>query len=156
MENRIYLCCTKWEQRSDYWKWKVYRGVLDHVSNRPHQVWSCVPHSSTFGLSVVLWVMGWHDCRLSDQVPMVVMGKGVVDVVNWGVGCEGERGMVFSFGVQGPSRDWCGMGHGDWVGANLIYIVSVMSLSLHRLTPLPILKNWMCLDICTIFLFPSV
>ena len=44
---------------------------------------------------------------------MVVMGKGVVDVVNWGVGCEGERGMVFSFGVQSLSGDQCGMGCGD-------------------------------------------
>ena len=26
-----------------------------------------------------------------------MMGKGVVDVVNWGVGCEGEREMVFRF-----------------------------------------------------------
>ena len=66
---------------------------------------------------------------------MVMMGKGVVNVVNWGVGCEGERGMVFSFGVRGPSGDQCGMGCGDQVGANLIYIVSVVSLSLHRLTP---------------------
>ena len=30
---------------------------------------------------------------------MVVMGKGVVDVVNWGVGCEDELGIVFGFGV---------------------------------------------------------
>ena len=44
---------------------------------------------------------------------MVVMGKGVVDVVKWGVGGEGERGMVFSFGVQGPSGDQCGMGCRD-------------------------------------------
>ena len=87
---------------------------------------------------------------------MVVMWKGVVDVVKWGVGCEGERGMVFSFGVWGPSGDRCGMGCRDQAGANSIYIVSVMSLSLRRLTPLPTLKNWMCLDICTIFLFPSV
>ena len=36
---------------------------------------------------------------------MVVMGKGVVDVVKWGVDCEGERGMVFGFGVQSLSRD---------------------------------------------------
>ena len=65
---------------------------------------------------------------------MVVMGKGVVDVVNWGVGCEDERGMVFGFGVRGLSRDQCSMGYGDRAGANLIYIVSVMSLSLRRLT----------------------
>ena len=38
---------------------------------------------------------------------------------------------------QGPSGDRCSMEGGDQVGANLIYIVSVMSLSLHRLTPLP-------------------
>ena len=38
----------------------------------------------------------------------------------------------------------------------MIYIVSVVSLSLCRLTPLPTLKNWMCLGICIIFLFPSV
>ena len=116
----------------------------------------CVLHSSAFSLSIILWMMGLHDCWLSDWVPMVMMGKGVVDVVKWGVGCEGERGMVFGFGVRGLSGDQCGMGHGDRVGADLIYIVSVMSLSLHRLTPLPTLKNWMCLDICTIFLFPSV
>ena len=36
---------------------------------------------------------------------MVVVGKGVVDVVNWGVGCEDELGMVFGFGVRGPSGD---------------------------------------------------
>ena len=33
-------------------------GVSDHVSNRPHQAWLCVPHSSAFGLSIVLWMMG--------------------------------------------------------------------------------------------------
>ena len=87
---------------------------------------------------------------------MVMMGKGVVDVIKWGVDCEGERGMVFSFGVWGPSRNRCGMGCGDRAGANLIYIVSVVSLSLCGLTPLPTLKDWMCLDICTIFLSPSV
>ena len=85
-----------------------------------------------------------------------MVGKGVVDVVNWGVGCEDELGMVFGFGVWGPSGDQCSTGYGDRAGADLIYIVSVMSLSLCRLTPLPTLKNWMCLDICTIFLFPSV
>ena len=42
--------------------------------------------------------------------------------------------MVFRFGVWGLSGDQCGMGSGDRAGANLIYIVSVMSLSLHRLT----------------------
>ena len=57
------------------------------------------------------------------------MGKGVVNVVKWGVGCESERVMVFRFGVWGPS--------GDQAGADLIYIVNVMSLSLCRLTPLP-------------------
>ena len=36
---------------------------------------------------------------------MVVVGKGVVDVVNWGVGCEDELGMVFGFGVRGLSGD---------------------------------------------------
>ena len=56
---------------------------------------------------------------------MVVMGKGVVDVIKWGVDCEGERGMVFSFGVWGLSGDQCGMGHRDRAGADLIYIVSV-------------------------------
>ena len=54
---------------------------------------------------------------------MVVMGKGAVNVVNWGVGCEGERGMVFGFGVQGPSGDRCSTGYGDRAGADLIYIV---------------------------------
>ena len=44
---------------------------------------------------------------------MVVMGEGVVNVVNWSVGCEDERGMVFSFGVQGLSGDQCGMGCRD-------------------------------------------
>ena len=72
---------------------------------------------------------------------MVVVGKGVVDVVNWGVGCEDELGMVFSFGVWGPSRDQCSMGYGDRVGANLIYIVSVVSLSLCRLTSAQTLKD---------------
>ena len=66
---------------------------------------------------------------------MVMVGKGVVDVINWGVGCEDELGMVFGFGVWGPSRDRCSTGYGDRAGANLIYIVSVVSLSLHRLTP---------------------
>ena len=87
---------------------------------------------------------------------MVVVGKGVIDVVNWGVGCEDELGMVFGFSVRGPSGVRCSMGYGDRAGADLIYIVSVVSLSLRRLTPLPTLKNWMCLDVCTIFLFPSV
>ena len=67
---------------------------------------------------------------------MFVMGKGVVNVVNWGVGCEDERGMVFGFGVRGRSGDQCGMGCGDRAGVDLIYIVSVVSLSLPRLTPL--------------------
>ena len=48
---------------------------------------------------------------------MVVMGKGVVNVVKRGVGCESERVMVFGFGVQGPSRDQCGMGSGDQAGS---------------------------------------
>ena len=26
-------------------------------------------------------------------------------IVNWGVGCEDKVGMVFGFGVRGPSRD---------------------------------------------------
>ena len=51
-------------------------------------------------------------CRLSDRLPMVVVGKGVVNVVNWGVGCEDKVGMVFGFGVRGPSGDRCNMGHG--------------------------------------------
>ena len=42
--------------------------------------------------------------------------------------------MVFGFGVWGPSRDQCSMEGGDQAGADLIYIVSVMSLSLCRLT----------------------
>ena len=42
--------------------------------------------------------------------------------------------MVFGFGVRGPSRVQCGMGHGNRAGVDLIYIVSVVSLSLHRLT----------------------
>ena len=65
---------------------------------------------------------------------MVVVGKGVVNVVNWGVGCEDKVGMVFGFGVRGPSGDRCNMGHGVRAGADLIYIVSVVSLSLCRLT----------------------
>ena len=65
---------------------------------------------------------------------MVVVGKGVVNVVNWGVGCEDKVGMVFSFGVRGPSGDRCNTGHGVRAGADLIYIVSVVSLSLRRLT----------------------
>ena len=52
----------------------------------------------------------------------------------WGVGCEDKVGMVFSFGVRGLSGDRCNTGHGDRAGADLIYIVSVVSLSLHRLT----------------------
>ena len=52
------------------------------------------------------------------------------------VDCVGERGMVFRFGVWGPSGDQCGMGSRDQAGANLIYIVSVVSLSLCRLTPI--------------------
>ena len=73
-------------------------------------------------------------CRLSDRLPMVVVGKGVVDVVNWGVDCEDELGMVFGFGVRGLSGDRCSTGYGDRAGADLIYIVSVVSLSLCRLT----------------------
>ena len=35
-------------------------------------------------------------------MPMVMMGKGVVDVIKWGVDCEGEGGWfsVLVFGVQ--------------------------------------------------------
>ena len=67
-----------------------------------------------------------------------MVGKGVVDVVNLGVGCEDKVGMVFSFGVQGLSGDQCNTGYGDRAGADLIYIVSVMSLSLRRLTDTPL------------------
>ena len=42
--------------------------------------------------------------------------------------------MVFGFGVWGPSGDRCNTGHGVRAGADLIYIVSVVSLSLRRLT----------------------
>ena len=65
---------------------------------------------------------------------MVVIGKGVVDIVRWGVGCESERMMVSSlvFGVcTGTDVTW-------EVGTEqvlmVIYIVNVISLSLHRLT----------------------
>ena len=35
---------------------------------------------------------------------VIIIGKGVVDIVRWGVGCESERVMVFGFGVWGLSR----------------------------------------------------
>ena len=44
---------------------------------------------------------------------MVMMGKGVVNVVKQGVDCKGENGMVFRFDVWGPSGDQCSMEGGD-------------------------------------------
>ena len=76
-------------------------------------------------------------CQLSDQVLMVIIEKGVVDILRWCVGCESERVMVLSWvcGDQaGTDVTW---EEGTKQVLTVIYIVNVISLSLCRLTPLP-------------------